>query len=104
MNDSARGPSRVMVAENSTRSFIHHSSHDARRYMFGWLGKDDIAVLNTRGTTALATVNAANRQKGAGAATPAAPVAAVIPDLGLWFEWRDGMDTSAPGCVVRVVV
>ena len=74
---------------------------DARlRYQFGWLGKDDIAVVNRRSITALSPLNAANREPSAAAPTPTHPVAAVIPESGLWMEWRDSMDTAAGGLVL----
>ena len=56
------------------------------RYHFGWLGADDIAVVQTRGSHALAAL---------GDTDAGAPRAAVIPTLELWLEWRSGVDSPS---------
>jgi len=66
------------------------------RYNFGWLGEDDLAVFNKRGSSQLSPLQKANKipdEYQNGTTTIYEPVAAVLPTLGIWIEWRSEMDS-----------
>ena len=67
------------------------------RYNLGWLGRDNITVVKTRGSHALAPINAANT---GGGGAKGLPVAAFVPSVGLSIEWRSGMDTAEAGAML----